>query len=259
MHITSLGSSFAAGPGLEPSSNSKAKRSAVNYPSLLAKSLGATHTDLTVSGATLLNVASVPQKVLFDVFEPQVNGIPTTTDVVTITGGGNDLQYIGKMMTANASGLASAIFKIGAWAIGHDLKATPPDEAEIVRRLHTVYDGVHARAPSAHILLVGYPVLLGLAADSNTTPYSAEQIESFRAIASLLERASAKSVEGRPLVHHISLAHLSETHGIESAVPWVSGPKFSFFGGAAPLHPTRDGMVEIARIVEQKMRDLGLV
>jgi len=259
MHITSLGSSFAAGPGLEPLSDSKAKRSAVNYPSLLAKSLGATHTDLTVSGATLLNIASVPQKILFNVFEPQVDGIPVATDVVTITGGGNDLQYIGKMMMANASGLMQTIIKTAAWALGHDVNATLPDEAELLRRFHDVYDRIHTRAPSAHILLVGYPALLGLDADSSTTPYSAEQIDTFKGIASDLERASAKSTEGRPLVHYISLAQVSETHGIGSATPWVSGADFSFFGGPAPLHPTKEGMVEIARIVEQKMRELGLV
>ena len=259
MHITSLGSSFAAGPGLEPLSNPKAKRSAVNYPSLLAEILGATHTDLTVSGATLLNIASVPQKVLFDVFEPQTDGIPTSTDVVTITGGGNDLQYIGRMMTANASGLMSTIFKIGAWALGHDVNATLPDEAEMVRRFHAVYDRIHARAPSAHVLLVGYPALLGLAADSSNTPFSAEQIATFRGIAADLERASAKSVEGRPLVHWISLAEVSATHGMESDDPWVSGPDFSIFGGPAPLHPTKGGMVEISKHVEKKMRELGLV
>jgi lysophospholipase L1-like esterase len=96
MHLVSLGSSFAAGPGLAPITNTSAKRSSINYPSLLAKSLGAHHTDLSVSGATLLNLSITRQKVfLGEEFQPQVEGVPEDADVVTITGGGNDLGYIG--------------------------------------------------------------------------------------------------------------------------------------------------------------------
>jgi lysophospholipase L1-like esterase len=150
------------------------------------------------------------------------------------------------------------VIKIGAWAIGQDLNPALPNEQEMVGRFHDVFDKIHARAPSAHILLVGYPALLGLTANDSNTPYSAEQIDSFRGIAATLERVSAKSAEGRPQVHYVSLIQASETHGIESDDPWVSGPDFSFFGGPTPLHPTEKGMQEIAKLVEEKMRDLNL-
>ncbi len=53
LHLTSLGSSFAAGPGITPKINRSAGRSGANYAALLAAKLHATHTDQTVSGATL--------------------------------------------------------------------------------------------------------------------------------------------------------------------------------------------------------------
>jgi lysophospholipase L1-like esterase len=260
MHLVSLGSSFAAGPGLAPITNTSAKRSSINYPSLLAKSLGATHTDLSVSGATLLNLSSNPQKVfLGEEFRPQVEGVPEDADVVTITGGGNDLGYIGRMMMANASSFTKMLGPVIAWAMGHDLSAPPPDEAEMVRRFQAVYDEIQARAPRAQILLVGYPALFGILADETNTPYSLSQIESFRGIAATLEKASMESVRDRPRVHYISLTQVSETHGMESDDPWVSGPEFSMFGGGpAPLHPTAKGMQEIARHVEEKMKELGI-
>ena len=40
MHIAALGSSFAAGPSIPPQLNAAARRSGLNYPSLLAKALG---------------------------------------------------------------------------------------------------------------------------------------------------------------------------------------------------------------------------
>jgi lysophospholipase L1-like esterase len=173
MHLVSLGSSFAAGPGLAPLTNTSAKRSSINYPSLLAKSLGARHTDLSVSGATLLNLSSTRQKVfLGEEYPPQVEGVPEDADVVTITGGGNDLGYIGRMMMANASSITKMLGPVIAWVMGHDLSAPPPDEAEMVRRFQAVYDEIHARAPRAQILLVGYPALFGILADETNTPYT---------------------------------------------------------------------------------------
>jgi hypothetical protein len=52
-HLVALGSSFAAGPGIEPIADRGAMRSARNYPHVLAEHFGAQLTDLTVSGATI--------------------------------------------------------------------------------------------------------------------------------------------------------------------------------------------------------------
>ncbi|MET4094444.1 hypothetical protein [Arthrobacter sp. UYCu712] len=50
-HLTALGSSLAAGPGIEPLIDRRAMRSRANYTHLLAQTLGAELTDLTLSGA----------------------------------------------------------------------------------------------------------------------------------------------------------------------------------------------------------------
>ena len=51
-HLAALGSSFAAGPGIEPVADRLAMRSARNYAHIVAARLGLRLTDLTVSGAT---------------------------------------------------------------------------------------------------------------------------------------------------------------------------------------------------------------
>lgn len=60
LHIAALGSSFAAGPGIEPIVDKAARCSSNNYPHLTAAALDAKLTDLTSSGATLLKVLSEP-------------------------------------------------------------------------------------------------------------------------------------------------------------------------------------------------------
>src|SRR3569623_115027 len=63
-HLVALGSSFAAGPGIEPVADAGAMRAARNYPHLLAERLGAELTDLTVSGATTGTILSKAQRTL---------------------------------------------------------------------------------------------------------------------------------------------------------------------------------------------------
>ena len=60
-HVASLGDSFAAGAGIQPMADRGARRSARNYPHLLAERLGARLTDLTVSGATTGTIIDIPQ------------------------------------------------------------------------------------------------------------------------------------------------------------------------------------------------------
>jgi hypothetical protein len=52
VHVVALGSSFAAGPGIDPILDRAAGRSGRKYPHLLADRLGAGITNLAVSGAT---------------------------------------------------------------------------------------------------------------------------------------------------------------------------------------------------------------
>ena len=101
--IAAMGSSFAAGPGIEPISDPTAVRSERNYPHQLAERLGARLVDLTVSGATTANILDTAQQMVSGhVYPPQIDGVPADADVVTITAGGNDLQFAGSSRTRPA-------------------------------------------------------------------------------------------------------------------------------------------------------------
>lgn len=94
-HVVALGSSFAAGPGIDPIVDRSALRSGRDYPHLLAERLGAELTDLTVSGATTATILDRPQRTVRGCwFPPQADGIPADADLGTITAGGNDLGYM---------------------------------------------------------------------------------------------------------------------------------------------------------------------
>jgi hypothetical protein len=92
--MVALGSSFAAGPGLEPVVDRAAMRSGRNYAHLVADRLGATLTDATVSGATTATILDEPHRVRRRVFPPQIESVHGVTELVTVTVGGNDLGYL---------------------------------------------------------------------------------------------------------------------------------------------------------------------
>ena len=104
-HLAALGSSFAAGPGIEPVADRLAMRSVRNYAHIVATRLGLRLTDLTVSGATTVTILSEPQRVLWRRFPPQVSWLPVDADVVTVTAGGNDLGYLATMIRLGHAGL----------------------------------------------------------------------------------------------------------------------------------------------------------
>ena len=87
-----LGSSLAAGPGIEPGAAGAptvSGRSAVNYAHLVAERLGYDLVDVTFSGATTANVLTDRQHGA----PPQIDALDGSEALVTVTIGGNDAGY----------------------------------------------------------------------------------------------------------------------------------------------------------------------
>ena len=258
-HLISLGSSFAAGPGISPLSDSSAGRSAVNYPALVAARLGFRHTDLTVSGATLLNVLTDAQIGWFSRFEPQIEGVTSDADIVTLTGGGNDFGYIGGMMR---DGLANSGFlhrMIGRIVMGAAPEEVPTED-EVVKRMVQVIEAVHARAPKATLLLIEYLAVIGddTQPHSSGAPFPQARLNYYRQQAQMLQRIYKRAAEGKDWVRLVS-AHSSLAHGLGSSEPWVTGLSLGFLtGGEVPFHPTREGMVALADMVLRDLQTAGL-
>lgn len=260
VRLISLGSSFAAGPGLQPLTSIPAKRSGVNYPSLLAPLISAKeHIDLTYSGATLLNILDTPQ----DEAPPQIEAIPTFTDnekcIVTITAGGNDLGYVGALMRESfgASWLGWPI------AIMMSRGITPPvlDEQGLVNRFVQVIKAVRGKVPNAEIVLVGYLTLVGDHAvpGGDGVPLTSEQIGKARETAGILRRAYERAAEEGKCVF-VDVAKQSQDHGVGSKEPWVAGHVWrTLWGGEMGWHPNKRGMEAVAKMIHDKLVGEGLV
>ncbi|MFF1309065.1 SGNH/GDSL hydrolase family protein [Streptomyces sp. NPDC058307] len=258
-HIAALGSSYAAGPGIEPVADRRAHRSARNYPQLLAERLGAALTDLTVSGATTETITSTPQRVGFRTFAPQLDGLPADADLVTVTAGGNDLQYIGSMVRlALAARFSSRRLSrpLGSMLRRDGVpRPSPADIDRAVTGLVRVVEEVRGRARDARVILVDYLTVVGPDTGyCRATPFDETTREEFRRlggqVADVFTRAATRT--GAELV---AMGPRSRDHALGSPHPWVTGlpERLSRSGLTGAFHPNSAGMRAVAGAIADQL------
>ncbi len=244
-----LGSSFAAGPGippLQPSDGAEAcARSAVNYPSLVAREIGADLTDVSCSGATTGHVLRDHQGTR----PPQIQAVTPDTRLVTVTIGGNDVNYLGSInaYSCQVSGTS------GCPTVNRDpIERTFP---ELPGRIADIVREVHAVAPHARVYLVTYFTLLPDSGTCAVAPLTDEQAAYERSIAARLAAATADAAAatGATLV---DLAGASRGHDACSANPWVESYRPA--QGRSTYHPNEAGMRAAADLVQAALASGGV-
>ncbi|MFG2553999.1 SGNH/GDSL hydrolase family protein [Streptomyces sp. NPDC048581] len=206
----------------------------------MARDTGANLTDVTCSGATTANVLTTNQGSQ----PPQINAVNSGTDLVTITIGGNDVNYLGSMVTyscqnsggTNCGTVDQAAINTALGAVG--------------QRIENVVNAVHARAPQARVLLVSYSTLLPDTGGCAGVPLTADQRVFERTVAQRLAQATitAANDTGATLVR---LATASHGHDACAADPWVE--KYKPASGRTTYHPNEAGMKAAASLVKSAL------
>ena len=238
-----------------------ARRSGSNYPSLLATALSAKLTDLSSSGATLLNILSEPQQTLLATLPPQIENLPEDVDIVTITAGGNDMGYSAGMIGEAAQLTIDDRELLGTMMEGMGLKKEGVVGAvgwvEVRDRFVRVIDAVRAKAPKARIFLVEYLAVFGEDSEvSEDQPLGRERVGNYRGMAEELRRAywEAREMRGEA-VEVVGVARMSERHALGSAEPWMTGYTVEMLmRGGAPFHPNAAGHRAVADELVKKIR-----
>ncbi|MFE2752911.1 GDSL-type esterase/lipase family protein [Actinosynnema sp. NPDC059335] len=250
MTYAALGSSFAAGPGIAPLVDTNAARSGRNYPSLLAAALGADLVDLTVSGATVATILDEPQVTLTGVeFPPQVDGVPATADLVTVTAGGNDLRFAGSLLTTAWTRVEpdGPMADVLTATYGPTIpEPTPADVDRTAAGLARVVDEVRRRAPRARVVLVDYLTVIGPHTEpAPDIPFTPEEITALRAVQEALEAACALAAD-RSGADLVAVSRASRTHALGAPEPWLQPFTRNLARTAASFHPNAAGMAAVA-------------
>jgi lysophospholipase L1-like esterase len=252
-----LGDSFTSGAGLPHTSRAGVfcGRSSLSYPHLVAKSVDAELTDASCGGATTEN-GTQPQSQGAGVQPrpPQLDAVTKGTDLVTVSLGGNDFSwYLGLMFgctTAAADDPAGSPCEKQGTSPESDLTALPP---QIGARLEALIAEVHRRAPSARVLLVGYPQLVPARGTCPELPLATGDYPFVRAQWEAMD-AAMRQAASEAGATYVEVLVPSEGHDIcAGADAWVNGSE-ARPGVAASYHPLASGQAAVAELVEQALR-----
>ncbi|WP_395395221.1 SGNH/GDSL hydrolase family protein [Novosphingobium sp. BL-8A] len=225
-----IGSSFAAGPMLppaKPGGPARCGQSQNNYPSLLAERFGMVLTDRSCSGATTDNVLGP-----WGDIPPQINAVTAQTRLVTLTIGGNDLNYVGNLFNASCAYRAKQSLAAGGKPrpCGAVKVPTEYDYARDEMQLMEIARRVRTQAPRARIVFVQY--LTPLPAPGKLcmdTPVSEEHAAIIRQIGVRLADITTRvaSANGALLVE---MNQSSAVHTPCDTVPWLIGSPDGYDG-----------------------------
>jgi hypothetical protein len=212
--IASLGSSYAEGPNLNRNQT---------YPNILANRLNATLVDASISGSLIVDIGI------------QISQIPSNTDIVTLTSGGNDLGYIAGLQD-------ETIIPV--------VDAPGCNASTLVDRFNSAFQMIQAQAPNAIIYVVEYVTLLGpCVIPEQTVPFNASRVAYHNDIFQTLRQVTQQTSDGRHGIVRIPISELSyQNNSLGCPKPWINGA-IAPANDSVPWHPNAAGHSGIADIL----------
>jgi GDSL-like Lipase/Acylhydrolase family len=225
-------------------------RSSANYPSLVAKALGAKLDDRTCGGARSVDF----RRSQYPDVPPQLAAVKPGVDLVTLGTGGNDQQVFAQL-TRRCPGLRSRdpngspcrnyMRSSGKDALLTALAATRTRVTELVAEIRTL-------APEAKVLVVGYPQIVSPENTCDELPLARGDY----AYAEEVNLALTEALRSAALANHatyIDVWAASKGHDICSDDPWVNG-SVTDQKRAAAYHPFAEEQAAVADLVVAAVR-----
>ena len=261
-NYSALGDSYASGPFIlnqlvDPVGCWRSQR---DYPHLVAEALHLNLTDVSCVAATTADVES-PESTVSGTNPPQISAVNSSTRVVTLTLGGDNLGFTN--IIENCAALTPwGPTRVGVTCKSHyDNRGSDQLAAEINHigtRLSTVLAQIRSAAPSAKLFVVGYPDILPSGGGCwPEMPFTRSDVSYLRSTEVALNRALANATSANHGTYVDTFAP-SENHNActPESVRWIEPIVPCTL--AAPLHPNAKGEAAMAKIVEQAMRAAGL-
>jgi lysophospholipase L1-like esterase len=238
-----LGSSFAAS-GPPPNSRDNCLRSATDYPHRIAASLRLKLADVSCDGATTSDILTQTQ----GSNPPQITAVTPTASLVTVTIGGNDINYLGSAFAC------SAAYATGGCSATVNKAQLSPLVDQLPSKLEATVRAIRSAAPHASIVLVTYPEIIPM--DPSICPalhLTPEDANTIAWLGQSLEAASVQVAQQQGIVLADPYV-LADGHGpcAPSGQAWVFGSTVTVSPstGNFPFHPTDAGRAEMASLVE---------
>ncbi|WP_166252728.1 SGNH/GDSL hydrolase family protein [Solimonas terrae] len=243
-----MGSSFAAGPAITTRAADSpwfCARSQDNYAHQLARLRQLSLVDVSCGGATTRHILGGG----FLMLPPQLDAVTSDTELVTITIGGNDIDYIGNMMALGCDASTPWYLRRVGACRSRSVGRMEQDLRDTALRMGRIVDEIHRRAPKAKVVLVTYQTVLPDQGTCERLGLSDAQVAQMRDIADQLADTTRRVAQqhGALLLDAASLTH---GHDVCAADAWMNGMRPSRGLLGAPLHPTLAAMTAIAQALD---------
>ncbi|WP_218126600.1 SGNH/GDSL hydrolase family protein [Glycomyces sambucus] len=220
IEYVALGDSYASGVGTRSylDDGSGCSRSAAAYPSLIAEELGAD-----------LDFAACAGAKTGDVLNNQLGALSASTDLVTITVGGNDTGW---------AGVVQRCAYPYPWTCDAQIDAAEAFiRNQLPAKLHAVYDAIESAAPNAEVVVLGYPRLFNGEQCNAITRISPGEQSQLNAAADLLA-TTVGTVAGSHGFDYVDVRDAFEGHAVCDDTEWVNGISYPI---AESYHPNTAG------------------
>jgi len=247
-HYLNLGSSFSAGSGTGPLKQGAVPRcyqTNTNHAALLARKYEFLFDEQGCAGATSEHILNA-----WDELPPQIDALRSDTKLVTITIGGNDLNFVGNLYADSCGEKTSYTINGLTISCAPRKLVQEEDYVRLEKNYHEILKHIQSEAPQARIVIVQYLMLLSdqrcPAIPLSDVELSESQLVGSR-LRALLERVAAKND-----VEVLAVDKISTDHTPCDEEPWAVGfLKEEDNANGWPWHPNTRGMEVIAEQLEK--------
>jgi lysophospholipase L1-like esterase len=216
-NYVALGDSYSAGYGAGSSNlNASCGRNTYAYPYLVAQQRGDALSFVACGGAQT-----------GDVNANQVGALNASTNLVTITIGGNDVGFTSLIVACTTLGCQSQINSSNS-QIANQLPA----------KLDGTYSLIRSRAPSARVVVVGYPRPFAHRTCLAATGVSLSEEDQLNALTDNLDNVIRSRAQAYGFTYADPNGYWAG-HDVCASNPFINGLKV--FAGSDSYHPTRNG------------------
>ncbi|WP_207891478.1 SGNH/GDSL hydrolase family protein [Nocardioides jejuensis] len=254
VRYVALGDSYSAASGVLPldlSAPLNCARSVRNYPHVIAAATGYAFKDVTCGAAQTKDFAGAQ----YGNVPPQLDAVDATTNLITMTIGGNDSGvFINTIAKCGAAGISTlgkgnpCQTKYGTSFVDTINNVTYPS-------LVNALQATHAKAPNARVAIMGYPWIMPATVGCySKMPVAAGDVAYVRGIQAALNDAIRRAAAATGSTY-VNLNAVSNGHDAckASGVRWVEPALFG--NNPVIVHPNALGESKMAA---QMMSVLGI-
>ncbi|WP_183094019.1 SGNH/GDSL hydrolase family protein [Nocardioides stalactiti] len=226
-----------------------------SYPALVADALDLDLVDVSCGGATSDAITSDQETLAGSIVPPQLDAVRASTDLVTISLGGNDFDLFSDLIRACGSEAArdDGAVSCSAAVLTDDVADSRRTAAHIRERLVEGIRAVQERAPDARVVVVGYPQVVPARGSCAALPVSPADASLARRVNVLLARQLEVAAE-KTGVEHVDVFAATAGHDLCSADPWIADGSVRPPVGA-PYHPLAAEQQAVADLLVDLLDD----